>query len=106
MKQYKWIKQHPLSACSVGDIEFIEDEARVAELKESKYITPYDPTTDTVEEVDTVQELNKLSKENDQLKAENEELKKENKFLLEEINIFKAPKVDEKVKEKPEAKTK
>lgn len=71
---FKWIKQHPLSACSVGDIETIEDEERIAELKEGKFIAPYDPTTDTIEEVDPVKELQELELKYQTLVKENAEL--------------------------------
>jgi hypothetical protein len=36
----KWIKFHPLSACSVGDTEEIPDKERVQKLMEDKYVTP------------------------------------------------------------------
>lgn len=88
--EYKWIKQHPLSACSVGDVEEISDE-RAEDLLKGKYITPYDPTNDVAIEVDPVEELNALRAENDTLKAKVDELEKQNQALLEEINIFKAP---------------
>lgn len=38
----KWIKFHPLSACSVGDLEEIPDKERLEKLLEGKYVTPQD----------------------------------------------------------------
>lgn len=88
--EFKWIKQHPLSACSVGDVETIEDEARIAELKEGKYITPYDPANDTAEEVDPIKELNAAEEKYQSLLKVNGELEAENAALKAEIETLKA----------------
>lgn len=90
MGDFKWIKQHPLSACSVGDVETIEDEERVAELKEGKYITPYDPANDTTEEVDPIKELNAAEEKYQSLLKVNGELEAENAALKAEIETLKA----------------
>jgi hypothetical protein len=36
----KWLKFHPLSACSVGDTEEIKDEERRKALIADKYVCP------------------------------------------------------------------
>jgi len=94
---FKWIKQHPLSACSVGDVETIEDEERIAELKEGKYITPYDPTKDEAEEVDPIKELEAAEEKYQsmvdifkELESKYVTLNNENAALKAEIETLKA----------------